>query len=78
MTNTEVVVIDENDYGHFIDTETMQRIDDQPIIKPTKPSFRHIYGQNFNNRNYITIYAYAAVSILTVGGTILLFEYIHA
>jgi hypothetical protein len=77
MTKTEIIAIDENDYGHFVDTETMRPIGDRARVKPGNNRFAIAHKSGFNRFNYTTVYAYMAVSVITIGGTILLFEYFH-
>jgi N-acyl-D-aspartate/D-glutamate deacylase len=77
MTAREIIAVDEEDYGHFVDTETMRPIGDRSRIKPVNAKFHLAHRRGSNQISYTTVYVYMAVSVLTVGGTILLFEYLH-
>lgn len=77
MNTREIIAVDEEDYGHFVDTETMRPIGDRTRIKPGNTNFRLAHRRWVNRLSYTTVYAYMAVSVITIGGTILLFEYIH-
>jgi hypothetical protein len=67
FNNSETEYTD--DYGYFIDTETMQFID---IIQPPD-----VIIKSPDKLYHINTYAYLTVVAVSFSATVLLFEYLH-
>jgi hypothetical protein len=75
MPSSKVSIhIDDNDYGHFIDTETMQytnRISRYNKYDLTDDFDNLKYKPNFSNTYALVI------SVITIGATVIFFEFMN-
>lgn len=79
----DIVVHDpSNDYGYFIDTETMKYI--HPLVHRNRYDTKleeNTFSNNITDytkcKDYTHIYAYIIVSILSFSATVFIFDFLH-